>query len=94
MPQEMDTSIISFSVPEKNDSIASNGRIVHVAVVKPKVESTAELIITPLLIMLPMATILILILNKIKDGQKTTRVLSKLEKAATKIDDDIARGIM
>lgn len=87
MPQDNDTSMISFAVTVKKDSNIATGRIVHVVIVKPKVASDAELIITPLLIIIPIAALLVMISSKIKKGKKTNEVLDELENVAAKIDN-------
>lgn len=88
MPQDNDTSIISFSVPKKDDSLATTNRIIHVAVVKPKVMSDTEIIVTPLMILFPVACILLLVLNELKSNKKTAALWSKLERIATRAEND------
>lgn len=92
MPQENDTSIVSFIVAVTKDSNSSVDRNVHVVVVKAKQATDAELIITPLLIILPLATLIVVILTKINSSSRTNRVLNLLETIFKRIDRNIEKG--
>ena len=85
--------MVSFSVPVNKDRAATDYKTVHVVIVKPKLLSDAELVIRPLLIILPLATLLVLILYRIKSSRKNNAAVDSLEIMAARLDD-IERGIL
>ena len=91
MPQQPDENAeITFTVPAKNDSASEVVyRTVHVIVPNVKHASSAEIVIRPLMFIVPIAAILVLILIRIKDTKKTDRVLSVLENVTGKINKDV-----
>ena len=94
MPQQPDENAeVIFTVPAQTDTTtAVVYRTVHVIVPKLKHVSDAEIVIRPLMFIVPMAAILVLILIRIKDGKKTDRVLSVLENVTGKINRDSETG--
>lgn len=91
MPQTPDEHTeVTFTIPAQTDSIpAMEYRTVHVIVPKIQRVSDAEIVIKPLMFIVPMAAILVLILIRIKDGKKTDRVLRVLENVVGNSNKDI-----
>jgi len=94
MPQSEDSLGISFTIPVQKDSTATAGfRTVHVIIPRERPISDAEVIIRPLIFLIPLAALLVFILLKIKAGKKTDKVLNIAEDVTNTIEENLENGL-